>query len=320
MITNILHRIDILIKRAAAQRSLIKILFFMTLEDGMEGHQPTVLSEAAYEAAAARAVQSKDPKPRLRWTPDLHDQFVDAVAKLGGPDKATPKSVLRLMGVKGLTLYHLKSHLQKYRLGRQSRRETGMESNKGQIFLQNKELFLQGSNSTASNGYSDATCNKVPGGEPERESLRVADALQYQMEVQRRLHDQLEVETKAVICLFEVFQVQKKLQTRIEAQGRYLQSILEKALNTLSLDMSITCASVEAASSSQLTYCNLALWGSMGCQEKVPKSRNAISQEGLEKTSNSSFQLYKERKREHTNISLATAGVSSLLDLNVEGS
>lgn len=31
-------------------------------------------------------VMSRDPKPRLRWTADLHHRFVDAVTKLGGPD------------------------------------------------------------------------------------------------------------------------------------------------------------------------------------------------------------------------------------------
>ncbi|CAN6229418.1 unnamed protein product [Urochloa humidicola] len=178
---------------------------------------------------------SRDPKPRLRWTPDLHQRFVDAVEKLGGPDKATPKSVLRLMGMKGLTLYHLKSHLQKYRLGRQGKKSTGLE--------------LANSGGFGAQGLSFPTQAPIPGVPAEGKNtgeMALADALRYQIQVQRNLQEQLEV--------------QKKLQMRIEAQGKYLKEILEKAERNISSDTNAPDENTESARS-QLMDFNLALSG-----------------------------------------------------------
>ncbi|TMX00345.1 hypothetical protein EJD97_000970 [Solanum chilense] len=154
-------------------------------------------------------VMTRDPKPRLRWTAELHQQFVDAVTKLGGPDKATPKLVLRLMGLKGLTLYHLKSHLQKYRLGQLAKKQNAAEANKENSGDSSGQFGLHSSGPSTSSLSMNFMQGEVP----------TTEAVMSQIQVQKILQEQL--------------QVQQKLQMRIEAQGKYLQAILDKAKKSL---------------------------------------------------------------------------------------
>ncbi|CAM0909334.1 unnamed protein product [Alopecurus aequalis] len=67
-----------------------------------------------FERRGVRQYNRSD-QTRMRWTEELHRQFIEAVDCLGGPDEATPKRILQLMGVKGVSISHIKSHLQMYR-------------------------------------------------------------------------------------------------------------------------------------------------------------------------------------------------------------
>ncbi|CAM0908886.1 unnamed protein product [Alopecurus aequalis] len=184
-----------------------------TVSSSINDRTAAAAASACVQAGDSGLVLTTDPKPRLRWTVELHDRFVDAVAQLGGPDKATPKTIMRVMGVKGLTLYHLKSHLQKFRLGKQHKEFGDHHSVKEVMEMQRN---------ASSSGMMGRSMND--------RSTHVNEGLRMQMEVQRRLHEQLEV--------------QKHLQMRVEAQGKYMQSILEKAYQTLA---SSDCATWPAA-------------------------------------------------------------------------
>ncbi|TKW05998.1 hypothetical protein SEVIR_7G213400v4 [Setaria viridis] len=76
--------------------------------------------------AVRQYIRSKEP--RMRWTADLHRSFVRAIECLGGQDKATPKLILQFMGAKGLTISHVKSHLQMYRAARLGAGRRGMQA------------------------------------------------------------------------------------------------------------------------------------------------------------------------------------------------
>ncbi|XP_048225970.1 myb family transcription factor PHL7 [Ricinus communis] len=136
-------------------------------------------------------------KERLRWTQELHDRFERAVNQLGGPDRATPKGILKAMSIPGLTIYHVKSHLQKYRISK----FIPESNNKGKFEKRTISELLP--NFSATSG------------------AQLNEALEMQMEVQRRLSDQLEV--------------QKSLKLKIEAQGRFLERIVDEHRNRVAL-------------------------------------------------------------------------------------
>ncbi|CAL5071103.1 unnamed protein product [Urochloa decumbens] len=180
----------------------------------------------------AGLVLSTDAKPRLKWTPELHERFVEAVHQLGGPDKATPKTIMRLMGIPGLTLYHLKSHLQKFRLSKNLQAQANSANAKNVLGCRTgTEKPCERNGSPASHLNIEPQINR---------SMHISEALQMQIEVQRRLHEQLEV--------------QRHLQLRIEAQGKYLQSVLEKAQEALAKQsVDLDAGTAAAAETQQLS-------------------------------------------------------------------
>lgn len=116
--------------------------------------------------------------------------YADSVSSFFLYTDAKPKAVLKHMKVQGLTIYHVKSHLQKYRTARYIPEPS------------------EGSQETKLTPLEHVTSLDTKRG------IDITEALRVQMEVQKQLHEQLEI--------------QRKMQLRIEEQGKVLLMMFEK--------------------------------------------------------------------------------------------
>uniref|UniRef100_A0A0E0LU25 MYB-CC type transcription factor LHEQLE-containing domain-containing protein n=1 Tax=Oryza punctata TaxID=4537 RepID=A0A0E0LU25_ORYPU len=155
--------------------------------------------------SSAGLVLTADPKPRLRWTADLHDRFVDAVAQLGGPDsKFSSEQFGDFIPKKApVVLYVVRSNTENYHEdnGCEGAHPFSLEKPPSEIQIR-KAIWQR-----------DGRAIK-------RRSQELKEALRAQMEVQRKLHEQVEV--------------QRHVQIRMEAYQNYINTLLEKACNIVS--------------------------------------------------------------------------------------
>ncbi|CAM0909096.1 unnamed protein product [Alopecurus aequalis] len=159
-------------------------------------HQEQAHHHGLFVSAMANATlhAARPSKTRIRWTQDMHERFVECVNQLGGADKATPKRILKLMNSDdGLTIYHIKSHLQKYRTAPPPSPSPEGKQNEKWSDKQNLEL---------------------------RTGMHIMEALRAQLDVQRHLDEQLEMQRRLQVRIEEQGKrLQNMFQEQLKASG-----------------------------------------------------------------------------------------------------
>lgn len=137
---------------------------------------PTAAQSHVAPASHSRG-QNRGPEPvsrgeRLRWTPELHAKFERCVHQLGGIDHATPKHILRLMSVEGLSIHHVKSHLQKFRntmrvsLSRGSRKSQAAERNAAVVHCAGNTLEALAAAAACTSEEMTSSCRRSSDDQP----------------------------------------------------------------------------------------------------------------------------------------------------------
>ncbi|XP_057735005.1 myb family transcription factor PHL5-like isoform X2 [Arachis stenosperma] len=148
-------------------RSLLVLVSFNSYQD----RSPTPFSGGSVSGNSTSNGVTISSKTRIWWTQALHKKFVECVNCHGGADKVTPKAVLKMMDSDGLTIFHVKSHLQKYRIAKYMLDPIYNGKSDKRIHIKNLQ-----------HQYIPLDIKRI----------QIREALQQQLDAQKLLHKQLE--------------------------------------------------------------------------------------------------------------------------------
>ncbi|CAF2101888.1 unnamed protein product [Brassica napus] len=152
-------------------------------------------------------VLTTDPKPRLRWTAELHERFVDAVTHLGGPDSTFSSSLSFLLLLHSFVLICISSDLESSLTKEHSHGHSTNIRDTNRVVNRHRSITHAASMLDLQRNVVFSTPHIIG-----------RNMNEMQMEVKRRIEEEVEVE--------------RQVNQRIEAQGKYMESMLEKACET----------------------------------------------------------------------------------------